>query len=618
MFQIQYSMKKILQLIRPFRETRNLVALCLAFFLCAGSLWAQTTETLNIANYASANNWTNSTQYLTAEVGVVTFTATGGGNTGKYYSNDQTWRFYANESATLTISVPSGYSLVSVTPTYTVKDNGTLLYDGSTISSGDEVSVSGDEVMFTVGQSSGNKGKIFFTEIVVAYTSGGSSIPFITASNIDLDYDAASGEIEYVINNPANNGVLTASTTTEWISDVTVISTAAIVTFNTTTNVLAASRQGIVTLTYTYGNDVVTKNVTVTQAGNPNAVDNISDITSAGTYTVQGTIVAKSQRGFIVGDGTGYVYYYNQNYTQADYNIGDIVKLAGAVSVYGGVYEFTSSATITSAETSNYVAEEPLVLTGADMAARVASTTPPALSTYVQYQGTLSVNGTYYNITDIEGTTTAQGSISYPLSTDFTSLDGRTVVVKGYYVGISSSTYYNTMIGSITEVIGDEPSITAMNVELDYDAASGEIEYTLNNPTADGVLTATSNVEWISGIEIESGAPIVTFNTTTNELAASRQGTVTLAYTYGNDQVVTKNVTVTQAGNPDVINTISEITNEGSYTVQGTIVAKSTRGFIVGDGTGYAYYYNQNYTQADYNIGDMETFGSCCRIRRRV
>ena len=38
-------MKQILQLIKPFREMRKIVALCLAFFLCAGGLWAQTTVT---------------------------------------------------------------------------------------------------------------------------------------------------------------------------------------------------------------------------------------------------------------------------------------------------------------------------------------------------------------------------------------------------------------------------------------------------------------------------------------------------------------------------------------------------------------------------------------------
>ena len=196
------------------------------------------------------------------------------------------------------------------------------------------------------------------------------------------------------------------------------------------------------------------------------SIVNISDITAAGTYTVQGTIVAKSTRGFIVGDGSGYVYYYNQNYSQSTYNIGDMVRLSGNVVVYGGVFEFNNTATITTATSSNYVAEEPTVITGAEMDSRVASTTPAQLSNYVQYVGTLTVSGTYYNITNIEGATTAKGSISFPINTDFTELNGQEVVVKGYYVGVSSSQYYNTMIGSVEVNVVPDPVLTVSVTEL--------------------------------------------------------------------------------------------------------------------------------------------------------
>ena len=211
--------------------------------------------------------------------------------------------------------------------------------------------------------------------------------------------------------------------------------------------------------------------------------NNISDITAAGTYNVQGTIVAKSQRGFIVGDGTGYVYYYNQNYTQADYNIGDIVKLSGQVVVYGGVFEFNSTTTITAATESSYVAENPTVLTGAQMDSRVGSTTPAQLSNYVQYQGILTVENTRYNITSIDGATTAIGSISYPINTDFTSLNGKVVTVKGYYVGISTSTYYNTMIGSIEEVPQPTISFNPNSLSVDADEHDGTIDVSYHNFT---------------------------------------------------------------------------------------------------------------------------------------
>ena len=562
------------------------------------------TATLNIQAYAEANNWTNGTKYTVAEVAPVTFTANGGGNTGKYYTSGQDWRFYQNENASITISVSGGYTLVSVTPTYSVSNGGVLNNGNTAITSGTSESVSGTSVTFTVGNSgSATNGQVRFTNIDVTYVPNGD--PYIMAEDIELPFDAIGGSIYYTINNFVDGGTISANVTegNNWLTLTE--SDEFHYWFECSVNELSAARTATITLTYTYNTDqVVTKNVIVTQAANPNAINNISEITAAGTYTVQGTIVAKSARGFIVGDGTGYVYYYNQNYTQSDYNIGDMVKLAGPVVVYGGVYEFDNSTTITTATSSNYVAEDPTVLTGEQMDARVASTTPPQLSSYVQYEGTFSINDTHYNITDIVGATTAIGSISYPLNVEeITALDGKYVKVTGYYVGISTSTYYNTMLGSIEEIASSNPSITAENVSIEYNATSGAIAYTIENPVNGGVLTAATESDWLTLGTVGTTVP---FTCSANTTASPRIATVTLTYTYNTDQFVTKNVTVTQAGNPNTIDNISDITAAGTYTVQGTIVAINNRGFILGDGTGYVYYYyGENFEYGDYDIGDM-------------
>ena len=339
-----------------------------------------------------------------------------------------------------------------------------------------------------------------FAQFVSAefYKEMDASAPSLSAENVEIAFDATSGEIEYTLSNPVAGGTLTANTTAEWLTLGTVGTT---VPFTCSANEAVTARTATVTLTYTYNTEeTITKNVTVTQAANPNVVNNISDITATGTYAVQGTIVAKSTRGFIVGDGTGYVYYYNQNYSQSSFAIGDKVKLSGAVSVYGGVYQFTNSATITSVETSNYVAEEPTVLTGEDMDARVASTTPYQLSNYIQYMGTLTIDGTHYNIIDIDGAQTAIGSISYPLNVEeITALNGKQVIVTGYYVGISTSTYYNTMLGSIEEVVGSVATPTfnpaagsyseAQSVTISCDTENASIYYTLDGTDPDDSST---------------------------------------------------------------------------------------------------------------------------------
>ncbi len=459
---------------------------------------------------------TNGVAMETITQGDLTITWDKGSNSNapKWYNTGSAVRCYGGNSITVT---SSGSNIAEITVTFGSSDGSNeITTDVGTWTSptwtGDASSVK-----FTIGGTSGNRR---IQKLEVTYTAAASDAPSFTSDNVDIDYDATYGSIAYTVNNPVTGGSVSASTTADWLTLGS--ATSSPVSFTCTANSEAAERTATVTLTYTYGSETVTKNVTVTQAGNPDVVNNISDITAAGTYAVRGTIVAKSNRGFIVGDGTGYVYYYNTNYDQSSYNIGDKVKLTGSVSVYSGVYEFTSSATVTAATESNYVEENPTVLLGADMDSRVASTTPAQLSSYVQYEGKLSVSGTHYNIIDIDGATTAQGSISYPISTDFTSLDGQEVIVKGYYVGVSSSTYYNTMLGSIEAVAGFVAAPEFDVPEGEYDAAQ-EVTITCATTgasiyyTLDGTDPTTSST-------VYDGTPI-TISTTTTLKAIASDGT---------------------------------------------------------------------------------------------
>ena len=473
---------------------KRITCLLAALLLTCGLSWAQTTDVLNHdligVNGTTYSNWTGITSNSDA---VYAGNTAGGNNAIQMRSNN-------NNSGIVTTASSGMVTNITVTWNSNTSDGRTLNVYGKnaaysaasdlygnyagtligTIVKGTSTELVIDDEYAFIGVRS-NNGALWLDEIQITWTEGsGVTPPSIEANNVEVAYDATSGVVTYTINNPADDGVLTAETEAEWLTIGEVGET---VPFTCTVNEDGAAREGVITLVYTYGEQAINQNVTVTQAGNPNALDNISDITATGAYAVQGTIVAKSQRGFIVGDGTGYVYYYNQNYAQGDYNIGDMVKLAGNVSVYGGVYEFTSAATVTPANSSNYVAEDPTVITGGEMDARVASTTPAQLSNYVQYEGVLSVNNTHYNITNIEGATTAQGSISYPLNTEFTALNGKHVKVSGYFVGISSSTYYNTMIGTIEEVVATEPSITVSpaTVEVDAEEHEGTLALTYEN-----------------------------------------------------------------------------------------------------------------------------------------
>lgn len=131
------------------------------------------TVSKTIADIADANNWSNSEPYETIKLDDVitaTATATGGSNTGKYYTNGENWRIYQNETPSLTISASDGYTIKTVKITYSSSNTGILTYNDSNITSGTEVTVNAASITFGVGNtSSANNGQVRVTAIEVVY-----------------------------------------------------------------------------------------------------------------------------------------------------------------------------------------------------------------------------------------------------------------------------------------------------------------------------------------------------------------------------------------------------------------------------------------------------------------
>ena len=108
----------------------------------------QITE-FDIAEIAYENSWSNGTQYRYISKDGITLTASGGANDGKYYSSDDTWRFYSSSSGKVTVTSSSS-DVVSVTSdpqrTFTVS-NGTASYTASSNTSFKSITVtSGSEI----------------------------------------------------------------------------------------------------------------------------------------------------------------------------------------------------------------------------------------------------------------------------------------------------------------------------------------------------------------------------------------------------------------------------------------------------------------------------------------
>lgn len=178
--------------------------------------YADKTATLNIANYASANKWVDGTQYPDVEIDDVKFAINGGGIDGKYYESNKTWRVYASNSGTLTISVPAMHIISSVVykaaNAFAKADSGTLSkvttgewkWDAAATNTteGDPV----NSVIFTAG----NKKNVELKEIKVYYAYDPvSSVSSMSSEGVKVF--AAEGGVEVVAAEATDVAVYTAA-----------------------------------------------------------------------------------------------------------------------------------------------------------------------------------------------------------------------------------------------------------------------------------------------------------------------------------------------------------------------------------------------------------------------
>ncbi|MDR0893075.1 MAG: choice-of-anchor J domain-containing protein [Mediterranea sp.] len=178
-------------------------------------------------------------------------------------------------------------------------------------------------------------------------------------------------------------------------------------------------------------------------------------LAAPGPYKVKGTVVATYARGFLLNDGTGSVLVYLQaaeGFADGNYKVGDVVKVEGTTSAYGGLNQFPNSSKVEVVSTgSTYTQPAERNLTADDITAYIEA----PYAAYVAYVGTLSASGNYYNV-EVEGLTGIQGSLQYvgeALKASVDALNGKKILVKGYAIGTSGSStkYLNTMTLSVEE-----------------------------------------------------------------------------------------------------------------------------------------------------------------------
>lgn len=173
---------------------------------------------------------------------------------------------------------------------------------------------------------------------------------------------------------------------------------------------------------------------------------------AAGTnVTLQATVFALGTKGAIIGDATGYMYYYTN--AAPAVAIGDQITISGPLGAYNGFNQLTKDAKVEKTGTTTVAYPTLAVLDGAGVEEWVNA---PAVQ-YVEIQGELIVSGSYYNV-KINGTTT-QGSVVVPTAEVLGSLTpGTTVKVRGFAIYPSANSAglnFINMVATSMEAVGD-------------------------------------------------------------------------------------------------------------------------------------------------------------------
>lgn len=220
-----------------------------------------------------------------------------------------------------------------------------------------------------------------------------------------------------------------------------------------------------ITVTYTGGGIVTPEPEEPEQPGEGEGeeeeveIEDIEVVLAAGAASnakVQGTIVATYAKGFLLHDNTGDILVFLNN--THEYNVGNVVTVAGATSMYGGLLQFGSAPTVELVGNATVTEPNPVTIDGSGMDGFLEE---PAIR-YVVYTGKLTISGNYYNVA-IEGASKAIASIQYP-NTGLVPAEynNGTVKVTGYLIGFSGGKYVNTMATKVElieegEVEPEEP-----------------------------------------------------------------------------------------------------------------------------------------------------------------
>lgn len=271
------------------------------------------------------------------------------------------------------------------------------------------------------------------------------------------------------------------------------------------------------------------------------------------TYTTQGQVVAINGRSFLIQDNSGKILVYlgwKDNKPVVDYSatIGQTVKVTGKTTTYSKLVQFSETdLVIEKVSDGSFTQPTPEKFDGAAFDAYAAAT--PVIK-YIEYSGTLTIDGYYYNIA-VEGTD-LQGSLAY-LADGFVdaSLNGQVVIVKGYTLGMTNQSKMLSTIAVSVEKDGDapaEPKITKLDpTSLSFAATDNAKTVTVTAANADDctIEAATDKSEQFT---TSVNGMVVTVTPKENMTEQAITATLTIKLMKDGAAVDTKTVAISQAG----------------------------------------------------------------------
>ena len=516
------------------------------------------TASVNISEYATANGWVdgNSSGPAYPEVVLnsdVSASTTGTGNNGKYYSSDNSWRFYTNGSGNVIISTTSG-ELSSVTLTF----SGGFTYNNSAITSNSAVSVSGTSAEFTCTSNAR------ITAISVDYEAASSttyytSVPSGQVKVATPTITIASGP--FVSTKAVTIACTETGATIQYSTDggTTWTNYSAPFDISTTTTVQAkATKTGMAdsdVATETFTKETVYQGISaLTALTNTSAANFYVDLTDAQVTWASGSI------GYMEDSNAG-IYLYNVSPTQ---NL-----------VYNGIFQVSyqyynnlpeiKSITAVEGSTAAGTAKAATVMTAAQLDANFTAN----LSRQIQIDG--------FTVPSSKQLTT---DIALYESSPYTSVTAeKTYTLVGYpYIYNTTKTF---RIVSATEQQLLDNAISGIDASYTLDLAAGDDEVDLSGATATSGATVQFEVQ-------SSTIAAADYDFTDGVLTVSSNGTMTIrAYVNADSQYngAEKIVSITVKDDPVIAyDGETESTMYGTpYTVDTSLIEGGEASLVSGN-----------------------------------